>query len=145
VSYNTINDLFLFVLGHIVDVPSLVQLSLTAIVTFLSIENLVNAHCLIAAGVLVLRAQRLYSHLDLGWLFMEATEAHLSYWVEFHTTFTFDQVEVGPDLPVDFLPRYTVGLSDKSYELLKIPVFIDHVLCSHLTVRINEISSLAAG
>lgn len=117
-SYNTINYLFLFVLGHVVDVPSLVQLSLTAIVAFLAIENLVYANCLIAAGVLILRAQRLDSHLDLGSLPVEATEAHLGYRIELHTTVTFYQMEVGPDFPVNLLPRNTVGLSDESYELL---------------------------
>ena len=75
---------------------------------------------------------------------MEAAEAHLSNGVVFHATVTFDEVEVGPDLPVDLLPRNPVSLSDEGYELLQVPVLVNHVLSSHLAVGVDETGALAA-
>jgi len=75
---------------------------------------------------------------------MESTEAHLCNWVELHAALTFDQVQVRPHLPIDFLPRDTVGLSHKGNEFLKIPVFIDNMFGSHLTVRIYKTSPFTA-
>ena len=75
---------------------------------------------------------------------MEPTEAHLRDRIELHATFALDQVQVGPNLPIDLFPGNTVGFSDKSYEFLKIPVFINYMLCSHLAVRIDKTGTFTA-
>jgi len=69
---------------------------------------------------------------------------HLGDGIELLAAVTLDQVQVRPDLPVDFLPRNTVCFSHKSNELFQIPVPVNYVLCSHLAVAINEVCALAA-
>ena len=119
------------------------ELGLAAVIALLTVKDLVDTDCLITAGVLVLRAQRRRGHLDLGRRLMETAEAHLSDRVVLHATVTFDEVQIGPDLPVDLLPGNAVGLSDEGYELLKIPILIDHMLGSHLAVRVDETGTFA--
>ena len=53
-----IYDLLLLVLSHVVNVTSLMQLGLASIVTLLAIQQLIYTDCLVAARILVLRAQR---------------------------------------------------------------------------------------
>ena len=120
------------------------ELGLASVITLGSLENLVDTDSLVTACVVILRAEWIGRHLDLGRLLVEATITHLSNWVKLHATVTFNQMEVGPDLPVNFLPRDTVSLSDKSYEFLKVPVLVNHMLGSHLAVRVDETGSFAA-
>ena len=121
------------------------ELGLAAVIALLTVKDLVDTDCLITAGVLVLGAQWRRGHLDLGRRLVETAEAHLSYRVVLHATVTFDEVQIGPDLPVDLLPGNAVGLSDEGYELLKIPIFVNDMLGPHLAVRVHEAGSLTAG
>ena len=143
--YDTVNDLFLFVLGHVENVSGLVELCLAAVFALLALQDLINADALIAARVLILGPIRVRRHLDLRRLLMEPTEAHLCDRIVLHATVTFDEVEVGPYLPVDFFPRDAVGFSHESHKLLQVPVLVDHVLGTALSVVVNKASSLAAG
>lgn len=54
----------------------------------------------------------------------------------------FEKVKIRPDLPVDFLPRDSIGFTHIGNELFQIPFFIHHMLCSMLPVIINEKLSL---
>jgi hypothetical protein len=74
-----------------------------------------------------------------------ATITHLSNWIIFLTPITSDQIKIGPDLPVDFFPTDSVGFSYESYELLKVPIAINYVLCSHLSVCINTLEAFTTG
>ena len=73
---------------------------------------------------------------------MVATVAHFRNRVELHATVTFDEVQVGPYLPVDFLPRNTVCFSNESHKLLQVPILVDHVLGTALSVAVDETGSL---
>lgn len=54
-------------------------------------------------------------------------------------------VEIGPDLPVNLLPGYPVGLSHVGYEFLQVPVFVDGMVRSEPALCVNYYSSLGAG
>jgi len=75
---------------------------------------------------------------------MVATITHLSNWIIFLTPITSDQIEIGPDLPIDFFPADSVGFSYKSYELLKVPITVNNVFRSHLTISVNTLESFTA-
>lgn len=75
---------------------------------------------------------------------MRLAGTHLGDGIELLAAVALDQVQVRPDLPVDFLPRNTVCFSHKSDELFQIPVPVNYVLCSHLAVAVNEVCALAA-
>jgi len=75
---------------------------------------------------------------------MKATVTHFSDWVVVLAAIATDQIEVGPDFPIYFLPRDAVGLSDEGYELLKVPVAVNDVLSPHLAVRINQLAASPA-
>ena len=83
------------------------------------------------------RYLRFATSFNLWWLGVKPTITHLCNWVVLLTTVTLDEVEVGPDFPVDLLPANSESFTDKSYELLKVPVPIDDMLGSHLTVSVN--------
>ena len=113
-----INNLLLLALWHVVDVTSLMQLGLTSIVTFLAVEKLIYTDGFLTARILVLRAKRRRRHLDLCRLLMEATVAHFSYWIVLCAPLTLNEVQVGPDLPIDLFPTDSVGFTDEGDELL---------------------------
>ena len=71
------------------------------------------------------------------------TEAHLCDWEVILASVALDQVEVGPDLPIDFLPRNSISFSDESYKFLEVPIPVDHMLGPHLAVGVNEGGALA--
>ena len=75
---------------------------------------------------------------------MEATVTHFSDWVVVLTAIATDQIEVGPDFPIYFLPRDAIGFSNEGYELLKVPVAVNDVLSPHLAVRINQLATSPA-
>lgn len=52
--YDAVNDLLLFVLGHVENVSGLVELCLAAVFALLALQDLINADALIAARVLIL-------------------------------------------------------------------------------------------
>ena len=52
-----VEDLLLFGLGYVVDVTCLVELGLTTVVTLGSLEDLIDTHSFITAGVVILRAE----------------------------------------------------------------------------------------
>ena len=104
-------------LRHIIEVTCSVKLGLTATFALRAIENLIDVHAFSATLVFV-SAYRAQTHFGPGGLGMEATITHFSDRVVVLAAIAADQVEVGPDFPVNFLPRDAVGLSDESYELL---------------------------
>ena len=53
---DSVNNLLLLALWHVVDVTSLMQLGLTSIVTFLAVEKLIYTDGFLTARILVLRA-----------------------------------------------------------------------------------------
>jgi hypothetical protein len=73
-----------------------------------------------------------------------SARAHLGYREVLHATVTFYEVQIGPDLPVDFLPGDAVCLSNECDELLKVPILINNVLSSYLSIMIYNTSSFAA-
>lgn len=133
-----VDDLLLLALGDVVDAARFVELRLAAMVTLLTVKHLVDADGFFAALVLILGAEGVCGHLGLGRMLVVATETHLSYRVKLHATFTFDEVEVGPDLPVDLFPGDAVGLSHERDKFLQVPILVDDVLCSHLAVMVDE-------
>ena len=52
-------------------------------------------------------------------------------------SFASENVEVRPNLPVDFTPGNSVCFSDKSYKFLEIPSSIYDVFGSNLSVIVN--------
>ena len=115
------------------------QLGLTAINSLASVKNLVDISSLSTALVLI-EATR----LDLGGLRMVPAVTHLSDRIVFLAAIASDEVEIGPDLPVDFFPTNSEGFTDESNELLQVPVPINHVLGAHLSVSINGLLTVGA-
>ena len=75
---DTVDDLLLLVLWDVINVLSLVKLSLTSAVSFRTVKNLVNINLVIAARVLISRSKwSMQVHLDLGCLLMVSAVAHL--------------------------------------------------------------------
>ena len=68
---------------------------------------------------------------------MEATVAHFCNRIILLTSVASNKVKIRPNLPINFFPANPKCFPDKSYELLKIPVPINNVLSSHLSVSIN--------
>ena len=75
---------------------------------------------------------------------MESALSHLCDRVVLNATVTLDEVQVRPDLPVDFFPGNSIGLSDEGHKFLKVPILVNHVLSPHLAVRVNEASAFSA-
>lgn len=75
---------------------------------------------------------------------MISAVTHLCYRVVLLASIASDQIQIRPDLPVNFFPADSVGFSDKSYELLKVPVPIDHMFSAHLTVCVDTLKSFSA-
>ena len=48
-----------------------------------------------------------------------------------------EDVEIGPDFPVDFAPRNSISFSDKGDELLEIPRLVHNMLGPNLSVTID--------
>lgn len=76
---------------------------------------------------------------------MRLASAHFCDGVELLASVALDQVEVGPDLPVDLFPGDAVSLTDEGHEFFQIPVAVNHVLCPHLAVAVYEVRTLATG
>ena len=114
------------------------QLGLTATITLAAIQYFIDVRCFPTALIFVeaRTATKTASSFNLWWFRVETTVSHLCYWVVLLTTVTLYEVKVGPDLPVDLLPAYSESFTDESHELLKVPVPIDDMLGSHLTVSI---------
>ena len=141
---DSINDLLLLSLVDIVDVARFMKLCLAPAVALVPLQHLVHADVLLAAGVFILATERGGTHLDLGSLLVEAAVAHLGDGVVLHAAVALEQVQIRPDLPVDFFPTDTVSFTNKRHKFLQVPVAIDYVLRSHLAVRVDEAGALAA-
>lgn len=76
---------------------------------------------------------------------MLTTVAHLSDRVEFLTSATTNESQIGPDFPINLLPADSICFTDESYELLKIPIAINYMLSAHLAVSINTELTTATG
>ena len=68
---------------------------------------------------------------------MHLAVAELGDVVEEVAAFALENVEVGPDLPVDLAPRDSISFSNERDELLEIPRLVDDVLGSDLSVTID--------
>ena len=81
------------------------ELSLTAMVTLNAIQHLIDID-LVTAAAIIIHGTEGPSTIDLylGAGLMVTTESHLCNRVELLTPITFEQVQVGPHLPVNFLP-----------------------------------------
>ena len=145
VSDDAVDNLLLFMFRNVMYVSSFMKLSLAAAITFRSVKNLVYVYLVITARVLVGGSKwPMKVHLDFGCNRMVPTVAHLCNRVVLMASIALDKMQVRPNFPVDLLPGNTVRLSNVSYEFLKIPRLIDHMLGSHLTVGIDEGSTLPA-
>lgn len=52
-------------------------------------------------------------------------------------SFTFEDVKIGPNLPIDFSPGDSVSLPDEGDEFLQVPSSVNHMFGSNLAVVIN--------
>jgi hypothetical protein len=68
---------------------------------------------------------------------VKMTVAHFRDVVEEIALVTFEDLKIGPNLPIDFSPRDSVSFSSKSDEFLQIPGSIDNMFSSNLSVIIN--------
>ena len=75
---------------------------------------------------------------------MKMTVAHFRYVVVEITLVTFEDLKIGPNLPINFSPRDSVSFSSKSDEFLQIPRSIDNMFSSNLSVIINVSFTLRA-
>ena len=75
---------------------------------------------------------------------METTIAHLRNRIEFHATLALDQVQIGPDLPIDLFPTNSVSFTHECDKLFQVPILIDHMLGSHLAIAVDKAGTLAA-
>ena len=143
---NSVDDFLLFFFWHIIDGSRLMELCLTSSVSFDTIKDLVDINLLVTAAVVVHRTKWSRGiHLDFGACIMVAAETHLCNWIVLLASATLKKLQVWPDLPIDLFPRNSISFSDKGYKFFQIPVFIDHMTCPHLTVRINKVGSFSAG
>lgn len=144
VGYDTVNDALFFVGTYCEDWTCSMQLSFATAFAFWAIKNFVNIRSFAATFKLIHAWSTTETPASLysWWFRVVSTITHLSNWVIFLAPVTSNQIEVGPDLPIDFFPADPVGFSYKSYELLKIPIPVNNVFRSHLTVRINTLESV---
>lgn len=77
-------------------------------------------------------------------LFVNMTVSHLGYMIENVTSVTLKDVKVRPNFPINLSPRNTIGFSHKSHKLLKVPISINNMFCSYLTISIDIAVSLTA-
>ena len=143
--YDAVYNFFLFVFWDIIYVPGLVQLRLTTTIALGPIQNHVDIDLIATAREFVSGSEGpMQVHFDFGRGLMVPAGAHFRNGVILVASVTLQEVKIGPDLPVDFLPRDTVGLSDVSYELLQVPGLVNNVFGTHLAVAIHKRSSFAA-
>lgn len=69
---------------------------------------------------------------------MESTIAHLCHVEELSTRTAVKYIEIGPDLPIDFFPRNSIGFPHISYEFFKVPFFVNDMFGSDLSIEINK-------
>ena len=115
------------------------ELGLTATVPLAAIQNFIDVLRLATTLVFVEAGATTHttSNFNFGGLWMKTTVAHLCNRVVLLATVTLDEVQVGPNLPVDLLPANPESLTDESHEFLKVPVAIDDMLSTHLAVSID--------
>jgi len=90
---DTIQNFLLLVLGDVVNETGLMELSLAALVTFLTVQDLVDVYLFATAVVLVAGAKWAEQvHFDLGRGLVLTTVSHLGNWVVILTAFALDQV-----------------------------------------------------
>lgn len=143
-AYDALNDLLLLVRVNRKNVACAVQLGLTATYSFASVKNLVDIRGFPTALILVDSSSSSAACFDLWWFRVVPAVTHLGNGIVLLTTVAADKVEVGPDLPVDFLPADSESFSDKSNELLKVPIPVDDVLGAHLSVSIDALLTVGA-
>lgn len=116
VSNYPVNNFLLFVLRQSIDKTSTVKLGFTALFAFATIQNLINIDCLIATTIFI-STTRAKSNFCFRRLFVKPTVAHFCYRVKILASIATYQIEIAPDLPVDFFPTDTVSFSDKGDKL----------------------------
>lgn len=75
---------------------------------------------------------------------MHLAVSHLRNMVVEVASLASEDLEIGPNFPVDFSPGNAIGLSNEGDELLKIPTSIDYMFGSDLSIVVNIGFSLAA-
>ena len=75
---------------------------------------------------------------------MDMAISHLGNVVEIVASLTPKDLQVGPDFPIDFSPRDSIGFPNEGDKFLKIPGSVDNVLSSNLSVIIDIGFSLGA-
>ena len=117
----------------------------TDLLMIIWIEDWSNIEFFLAAWVLVIGPKRpIQRHFDLGWFGVDMAVAKLWNVVIALASLTFENVKIGPDLPVDLTPRNSIGLSNKSNEFLQIPSSVHHVLRPDLAVVVDVWFTLGA-
>lgn len=145
--YDTVYDALFFIWTNCIQRASSVKLSLATAFTFWAIKNFVNIRSFTATFELIHTrcAAKTPASFDSGWFWVVPTITHFCNWVKFLTPIAPDQIEVWPDLPVNFFPADSVCFSNKSYEFLEIPISVNHMFCSHLSVCVNTLKAITAG
>ena len=102
---DTVDDLLFLIFWNVIDVPSFMKLCLAATIAFCSVQYLIDVNLVVAARIFIRRSERpVKVHLDFRCDRMVPTVSHLCNRVVFMASITLDEVQVGPDLPVDLFP-----------------------------------------
>eukprot|EP00350_Pseudokeronopsis_sp_OXSARD2_P007155 CAMPEP_0170547374 /NCGR_PEP_ID=MMETSP0211-20121228/5766_1 /TAXON_ID=311385 /ORGANISM="Pseudokeronopsis sp., Strain OXSARD2" /LENGTH=307 /DNA_ID=CAMNT_0010852385 /DNA_START=952 /DNA_END=1875 /DNA_ORIENTATION=- len=108
----------------------------------LPIDHSLHIHLQLAARKLKHLPIAIGGVLGYRLLAVVATVAHLSNGKVLRAPFAFENVEVGPDLPIDFFPGDPVGLSHEGDELLQVPLLVNHMLPPQLPMEVDELLPL---
>lgn len=139
--YDPLGDLLLLGLVHLVSFGHLmdhVDATRSGSLILACAQNGSSCQLLFAAAVLIIGAKwPIDGGLNPCRLLMDITVTHFGDVVEHVAPIALENVEVGPNFPVDFPPRNPVGFSNKSYKLLEIPGLVNNVLRPDLAVRVD--------
>ena len=137
--YNSICYLFLFCWINLEWFTCFMNHHFTTILWFsILIENWGYINFFFTASKLIISSKRsMKGHLYLWLLLMHMTITHLCNMIIYIASFTFKNVKIWPNLPINFTPGNSVGLSNKCYEFFEIPGSVNNMLCSDLSVIVN--------
>lgn len=115
------------------------ELGLTATITLAAIQYFVDVLRLATALVFVEAGTATHTTTNFYFrgLWMKTTVAHLCDRIVLLATVTLNEVQVGPNFPVDFLPANSKCFTDERHEFLKVPIAVNNMLSAHLAVSID--------
>ena len=137
-SNDAVYNFLFFVLLDPIDVARAVHLGFTTRVALATVQNLIDVHCLITAAVFV-GAIGSNANLGLWRLLMVPAIPHFGNGIVVLTKIAPYEVQITPNLPIYFLPTDPVGFPYECYELLKVPVPINDVFGSELSVCVDTL------